>query len=907
MESSSRLENSRCEVCNDFDRKYLTEWINMRQHRLAFDCTPEALLQSSSTCCYCRRIFDGIREFRDEIGDFVISVSRLYIRGPADDPPHTLTLELYFRDSRPKLELEFLAHSKDGTCKQVVLLSEYSRSYQGLPAAKSAIRHTEKVFQPIHPMCDESVAWVHSHLDDCCKKHTKCAGNDEKLLPTRLLHICRSSEGIFEVKLQDTKGLRGRYVCLSHRWGGSDTAQTTQNTYTQMFSGLAWSSTPKTFQDAIAFVHTLGISYLWIDSYCIIQDSANDWDAESKQMAEIYENSYLTIAATVAVNNEAGCFWNENGSYGRPLNDETIVSSDLQSLSVRKVMRHWKQIWTSNRATQYPLLTRAWVFQERLLAPRVLHFSHQELVWECAQCGDCQCGGFDDRANAKTISWRTNNSWRKAVELYTMLKLSRETDRLVAFRGFTEFYARTVVANVERDCLAGLWKDSLHLDLLWRVESLANIDMNARVLCRCWDTEMQPSGDSAPHMFEQQALEQRFHRSCQYSYSAACSEKCLERRWLCRYGKESAAIGLDTNIEGLSCVDWYQGKTSIPQLSLYERTHSIVHQHVLPDFPSWSWASASQSVKYWDELRHSNQVKDWCRFHTEKPDETKDAEDVEQGEDTADVEQGEDAIDAAEDTTFAEKPVSLKAEGYLVPALLQYQDIRIPESADNRQSFNKRASSVAWSHSILKYGIRTQSDSRDLDFHPDWIFSLDGPKFIPNRTQVFLFHVMGNVYLVLKEKWFFDTPCHRRLHLSRHMESDLATKIFQQGLRASRITELEEQAAKAVIWRKQEDDEKQRRRERRVNWYGDLPIREPFSKIGEGSGRDTRSRSKEKGGSKEKRRTIENSVDDFEEQIKPPLSEPYVTFLRIGILRIPQQRSNSVHNELHWIDKVKIE
>jgi hypothetical protein len=101
----------------------------MQQYRLAYDCSPEELLQSISKCCYCRRFFEGIREFRDEIGNFTSSISRLYVRGPAEVRPHTLTLELYFQDSRPKLELEFFTHNKEGTYERLVLsiADTYSR------------------------------------------------------------------------------------------------------------------------------------------------------------------------------------------------------------------------------------------------------------------------------------------------------------------------------------------------------------------------------------------------------------------------------------------------------------------------------------------------------------------------------------------------------------------------------------------------------------------------------------------------------------------------------------------------------------------------------------------------------------------------------------------------------------
>lgn len=92
----------------------MTDCLGVYQHRFAFDCTPGELLRSTSRCQYCHGIFDGIREFREDIGDFVNNVSRIYVRGPAEDGPYTLSLEIYFRESRPKLGLEFLTHNKTG-------------------------------------------------------------------------------------------------------------------------------------------------------------------------------------------------------------------------------------------------------------------------------------------------------------------------------------------------------------------------------------------------------------------------------------------------------------------------------------------------------------------------------------------------------------------------------------------------------------------------------------------------------------------------------------------------------------------------------------------------------------------------------------------------------------------------
>jgi hypothetical protein len=61
----------------------------------------------------------------------------------------------------------------------------------------------------------------------------------------------------------------------------------------------------------------------------------------------------------------------------------------------------WKkgeQFWD---AQELPLFDRAWAFQERLLARRVVHYTPIELVWECSCSIDCECG---DLQNPNT-SW----------------------------------------------------------------------------------------------------------------------------------------------------------------------------------------------------------------------------------------------------------------------------------------------------------------------------------------------------------------------------------------------------------------------------------------------------------------------------------------------------------------------
>ena len=50
-----------------------------------------------------------------------------------------------------------------------------------------------------------------------------------------------------------------------------------------------------TIRDTISLARNLGLTYLWVDSLCIIQDSKKDRDLELPKMSSIYGNSTLTI------------------------------------------------------------------------------------------------------------------------------------------------------------------------------------------------------------------------------------------------------------------------------------------------------------------------------------------------------------------------------------------------------------------------------------------------------------------------------------------------------------------------------------------------------------------------------------------------------------------------------------
>jgi Heterokaryon incompatibility protein (HET) len=64
------------------------------------------------------------------------------------------------------------------------------------------------------------------------------------------------------------------------------------------------------FQDAMLTNIELGFSYLWIDSLCIIQNSAgsSDWLSESSTMDRVYRKGICNLSATGFHDGQKGLF-----------------------------------------------------------------------------------------------------------------------------------------------------------------------------------------------------------------------------------------------------------------------------------------------------------------------------------------------------------------------------------------------------------------------------------------------------------------------------------------------------------------------------------------------------------------------------------------------------------------------
>lgn len=328
---------------------------------------------------------------------------------------------------------------------------------------------------------------VLSWISTCTTEHEHCSKNQLHPLPDRVLDLGDSPDS--PIKLAQTRNELGYYACLSHRWGSQQPLRTLKGNKDAFMAGIPMAMLPKTFREAIIVCRQLSLRYFWIDSLCIVQDSVIEWERQLPKMANIYENAFLTIAATKANGHEEGLHSDGESrtvlleripaqEIGHGLSEDVYVRLEYQD---EGRIRHWDIRSPDQHHEEWPLLTRAWVFQERLLSPRMLHFAKRELVWECRTGVFCDCRRTHDnqaddvefRRLVSNKSIKTTNTtpaelralWYAIVQRYSRLigNLTVETDAFPALAGL----ASRVSGLLEDEYVAGLWRSDMVEGLLW--------------------------------------------------------------------------------------------------------------------------------------------------------------------------------------------------------------------------------------------------------------------------------------------------------------------------------------------------------------------------------------------------------------------------------------------------------
>ncbi|KAI6815003.1 hypothetical protein KC332_g9236 [Hortaea werneckii] len=275
---------------------------------------------------------------------------------------------------------------------------------------------------------------------------------------------------------------------MSHCWGPIPFPVLTSLNYEDYKKGFDQTEFPASFRDAFVTCRRLGIAYLWIDCYCIIQSgegSEHDWRTESARMKHVYASAVLNIGSTAASGPHDGLFRARSSSPEMP-----FCVAWRPRPSDQKCLYH---VMTGYEGPQYlklfdehGLFTRGWIFQERLLANRMLHFAKSQMYWECSGGGQTLAseehpeGMPAPRFKQNLYPWSLECSssklrngkqslqalWADLVSNYSELQLSfPEKDKLLAVGGIAERMADLL----QDQYVAGMFARDLIMQLTWQV------------------------------------------------------------------------------------------------------------------------------------------------------------------------------------------------------------------------------------------------------------------------------------------------------------------------------------------------------------------------------------------------------------------------------------------------------
>ncbi|KAL7892278.1 heterokaryon incompatibility domain-containing protein [Trichoderma sp. SZMC 28014] len=276
------------------------------------------------------------------------------------------------------------------------------------------------------------------------------------------------------------------YAALSYVWGSAAVFKTIRDNIDMLLQpgGLPVSSFPKSIRDAMILAKELGFRYIWVDSLCIIQDSAEDKVKQLRMMDRIYSRASLTIVAAAGSHADAGIPGLQPETRSRKQHAAQI-SDDLILVALHPDTHRSAAATTWN--------TRGWTYQERLLSKRCLFsFPDESVSFQCSMA----VWGEDYYAEtphlkrcAPMMDISLNRSWMapgsvkergvptvhiantsylreycRIVEEYTGRDMSYASDRLLGVSGVLDVLQREFGLSF----IHGLPEAIIYMALLWQ-------------------------------------------------------------------------------------------------------------------------------------------------------------------------------------------------------------------------------------------------------------------------------------------------------------------------------------------------------------------------------------------------------------------------------------------------------
>jgi len=333
-------------------------------------------------------------------------------------------------------------------------------------------------------------------LRECEAFHACVQRNNTPRLPTRVINVGSLNTNSVPKLHLSKKGEKGRYAALSYCWGRQQDFTTTVKTLHERIQGFGVDVLPKTISDAIIVAQRLDIQYLWVDSLCIIQDSAPDKIREISKMGDTYRKATVTIAAASARGVTEGFLFDR-------LPDDPSLPFYLSHSTSGTIS--FSTVANSDGRND-PLSTRGWAFQEFVLSPRVILFDKFQATWHCSEnlCKEVVPSYLRYNVGPRlTYSYVKRNgqtasdadSWRSIIRDYASSDLTFFEDRLTAISGVVKDLAKVW----RDDYLAGFWRNSLVHLLSWKRKTdkyinFQHLRSKGRIGSPSWSWKTAPFG-----------------------------------------------------------------------------------------------------------------------------------------------------------------------------------------------------------------------------------------------------------------------------------------------------------------------------------------------------------------------------------------------------------------------------
>lgn len=334
------------------------------------------------------------------------------------------------------------------------------------------------------PYSEECLNQIKSWLDNCSRSHPSCCRRDLPM-PKRLIDVSPtiSTSGTESVMLVESRRLppssdKIRYIALSYCWGGWNGLVTKKANLANMRRGISVKDLPAVVSDAIYVCRKSGIQFLWVDLLCICQDDMKEWEVEAANMANVYGGCEFAISA-LSSSTASEKFCKERDF--KPLALGTAKVSygswqDYTTLFLRKIPLSLQEEFELSS-----LNTRGWPLQEKILAPAVLHYGRDQVIWECntnhlnSETGETVKDSelvirLSDMRGPEGI-FGIRPLWGCILEEYTKRKLTYEKDRFVAISGIASKLRED--GTYRGRYVAGLWERDLESQLLWHTTDLS--------------------------------------------------------------------------------------------------------------------------------------------------------------------------------------------------------------------------------------------------------------------------------------------------------------------------------------------------------------------------------------------------------------------------------------------------